>query len=136
MSDNEIAMAAALRACIEGKRIVSADGDTLTLDDGMTLRLYESDSDCCASAWGEWVTHSGALEAIITDVRLEVTADREDNGDGATSKAVITILHNQNPIAQGDCEANDGNGGYYFSVLSLKVRTPDADVLDMQVVSA
>lgn len=136
MSEKTKALEAAVRACIEGKRVVAADGETLTLNDGMTLRLYMSDHDCCASAEGEWVTHPEALEAIITDVKVEVTADREDAPDGATSTAVITVLHNQNPIAQADCYANDGNGGYYFSVLSLAIQTPTDKVIDMEVISA
>lgn len=101
MSDNVSVRAAAIRACIEGKRVVSADGDCLTLDDGTTLRLYESDSDCCAHARGSWVISPDNLDAIITDVKITVTADREDNGDGAESRAEITILHNQNQVRWG-----------------------------------
>lgn len=114
-----------VRARIEGKRVKAVDGDTLTLDDGTILRLYMSDSDCCAHARGTWVTNPDNLEAIITDVQIEVTGQSVDNGDGATSTAVVTILHNQNPIAQADCYADDGNGGYYFSVLSMVVRVPN-----------
>jgi len=115
-----------IKKLIEGKRVVSVsqDDETLTLDDGTILHLYESYSDCCASAYGNWVTHPDALQAIITDVKIEVTKDRVDNGDGSYSEAVVTILHNQNPIAQAECYANDGNGGYYYSILSMRVSVP------------
>lgn len=136
MSDKTKALEGAVRACIEGKRVVSADKNTLTLDDGMTLRLYMSESDCCASANGAWITHPETLEAIITDVKVEVTKDHEYDGDGHTTEAVITILHNQNPVAQADCYANDGNGGYYFSTLSLSIQTPTEDVIDLRVIES
>lgn len=119
-----------IRERITGKRVVSveSDGQKLVLDDGTVLHLYMSDSDCCARANGEWVIQPGALEAIITDVQLIPDADRSGyDGDGTTNYATITILHNQNPIAVADCYANDGNGGYYFSVLSLSVEVPGGE---------
>lgn len=127
-----------VRGHIEGKRVVGVEDTRLLLDDGTVLQLYMSDSDCCASARGEWVLQPDALEAIITDVKI--TQDEEqsgDDGDGTTNYATVAILHNQNPIALADCYANDGNGGYYFSVLSLKVAVPTlAESIDVQVVSA
>lgn len=129
-----------VRERIEGKRVVSVSGDksTLTLDDGTVLRLYCSDSDCCAYADGDWVIQPDALEAIITDVQLNPDLERSgDDGDGTTNYATITILHNQNPLALADCTANDGNGGYYFSVLSLAVSVPGvADDIDVQVLDS
>lgn len=44
-----------------------------------------------------------------------------DNGDGTTCENTVTIYHNQNPIALAECEADDGNGGYYYSVGSLVI---------------
>lgn len=127
-----------IRARIEGKRVVSlaGSGDQLLLDDGTVLRLYMSDSDCCAYAHGEWVVQPESLDAIITDVQYELIDDRKDNGDGSTSHAKITILHNQNPLALGDCYADDGNGGYYFSALSLSIRVPEAEDFNIKVVEA
>jgi len=127
-----------IRERIEGKRIDGVDGrGDLILDDGTVLRLYESAQDCCASAYGDWVVEPDYLDAIITGVRYDLLADREDNGDGSDSRATITILHNQNPLALADCIANDGNGGYYFSVLSLSVVVPGReDDLDVRVVEA
>jgi hypothetical protein len=127
-----------IRERIEGKRVVSVedDGAKLVLNDGTVLHLYMSYSDCCAQASGEWVIQPDSLEAIITDVRFDLVADREDDGDGATSQAIITLLHNQNPVALADCSANDGNGGYYFSVLSLSVLVPGTEAIDVEVISA
>lgn len=127
-----------LKAKIEGKKVVSVsvDKEKLTLDDGTVLHLYMSDSNCCASAYGDWVIEPDALEAIITDVKFEVVGDRVSDGDGAESTAKITILHNQNPVALADCYANDGNGGYYFSQLTLAIEVPDDEPVRLDVISA
>lgn len=116
-----------VRERIEGKRVVrvESDGERLILDDGTVLHLYMSESDCCAYAGGKWVIDPAALEAIITDVAVIPDVERSgDDGDGVTNYATVTILHNQNLIALAYCSANDGNGGYYFSALSLAVRIP------------
>lgn len=113
-----------LRERLEGHRIrsVSDDGETMVLDDGTVLRLYMSESDCCASAHGKWVVKPDQLDAMIT--RVEVKPDLEnsgDDGDGTTNYLSIVLLHNQNPVALAECYANDGNGGYYYSILSLDI---------------
>lgn len=59
-----------IRERIEGKRVVSAAGAKLLLDDGTALHLYMSDSDCCASADGEWVIQPDALDAIAVAAAL------------------------------------------------------------------
>lgn len=130
-----------IRERIEGKRVVAveADGAKLVLDDGTVLHLYMSDSDCCATAEGKWwVIRPDALQAIITDVRVTPDMERSGyDGDGNTNYATVSILHNQNPIALADCYANDGNGGYYFSVLSLNVVVPGAaDAIDVAVLDS
>lgn len=126
-----------IRERIEGKRVLGASGSTLLLDDGTVLSLYMSASDCCANAYGEWVIQPDALDAIITDVKITPDGERSgDDGDGTTNYATVAILHNQNPLALADCQANDGNGGYYFSVLSLKVLVPEAEEVDTTVVEA
>lgn len=124
-----------VKEAILGKKIQRVDegnylyDSTLVLEDGTTLELFESEQDCCAGAGGDWKILVGAdLEAGITDIEFELTADNEDDGfDSYYSSATITILHNQNPLVQGLCDANAGNGGYYFSVLSLRVKVPYPD---------
>ena len=117
-----------------GRRITTADNDSLTLDDGTTLRLYESDYDCCAGASGKWeILDPDRLEAAITHVEYEEYDD--DDGDTRIATCKITILHNQNPIALGDGSANAGNGGFYFSVLSLEITVDGATVYDEETIS-
>lgn len=45
----------------------------------------------------------------------------ESDWGTTTSKNTVTIYHNQNLIALAECDANDGNGGYYYSVGSLVI---------------
>lgn len=117
-----------------GRRIVTAYDDTLTLEGGTTLRLYESEQDCCAGAHGEWtILDHDRLEAAITHVEYE---SRSYDGDTDVTECRITILHNQNPVALGDGYADAGNRGGYFSVLSLEVAVDGFTVHDEEVISA
>lgn len=118
-----------------GRRITDAGDNTLTLDDGTTLRLYESAQDCCAGASGKWkILDPDRLEAAITHVEYE--QDCYDDGDMRVTKCKIVILHNQHPIALGDGYADAGNGGFYFAVLSLAVTVDGTEVYDEEVISA
>ena len=117
-----------------GRRITTAVNDTLTLDDGTTLRLYESGYDCCAGAHGEWeILDPDRLEAAITHVEYE--SDGHYDGDTHEETCRITILHNQHPIALGDGHANAGNGGYYYAVLSLEIAVNGNEVYDEEIIS-
>lgn len=110
-----------LRELLIGQKVTKADDGTLTLDNGVILELYESDQDCCAHAYGTWkITNPNNLEAGITDITYEYNAE-EHSDESQTNTLTISLLHNQNPIAQAHCWADDGNGGYYFSVLSMRV---------------
>ena len=101
------------------KRIVKWDKDFLLLEDGTKVTIEMSESDCCASAGGEF--QDVKLDAVITDIEIgERTTEETDWGE-TTSTNRVTIYHNQNPIALAECEANDGNGGYYYSVASLVI---------------
>lgn len=112
-------------------------GNAIVLEDSTILNLYMSESDCCARAYGEWDIHN--LEAGITDIQFHVSQDHEPDGydDGSHySRATITILHNQNSVTTADCYANDGNAGYYFSMLNLEVKLPTGEVIDETILSA
>lgn len=98
------------------KRIVEWDEKHLTLEDGTEVTIELSESDCCAYAGGEF--KDVKLDAVITDVEIgEQVSDDSDWVIRKTNK--VTIYHNQNPIAQADCEAE--HNGYYYSVGSLVI---------------
>ena len=102
------------------KKIVAWTEGSLTLDDGTVVTIEESEQDCCAHADGEF--KEVVLDAVITDIKLGVETTESDRYDGTENYVTVRIFHNQNPIALAECSANDGNGGYYYSVCSLVVK--------------
>lgn len=101
------------------KRIVKWDKDFLLLEDGTRVTIEMSESDCCAYAGGEF--KDVKLDAIITDIKIGEQVTEENDSGESESKNTVTIYHNQNPIALAECEADDGNGGFYYSVGSLVI---------------
>ena len=101
------------------KRIVKWDKDFLLLEDGTKVTIEMSESDCCAYAGGEF--KDVKLDAIITDVKIGEQVTEESDCGTTENSNTVTIFHNQNPIALAECSANDGNGGFYYSVASLVI---------------
>lgn len=102
------------------KRINKLSNNSLVLVDGTTINFECTDADCCASADGTW--EAAKDDGLITDVQL-VDVKKEDEGWGETQMvAKLVVMHNQNPIAQAQLRADNGNGDYYFSVLSIFVN--------------
>lgn len=99
------------------KKISTWGTSGMMLDDGTTMTIECSEQDCCASAGGEF--KEVVLDAVITDVKLGEKTSEED--DTRTNYVTVTIFHNQNPIALADCYADNGNGGYYYSICSLVI---------------
>ena len=102
------------------KTITTWDNDSLTLSDGTKVTIECTDNDCCAWAGGEFKDIT--LDAAITDVKIGDITAYEDESYEQTNEVTITVYHNQNPIAIAECYANNGNGGYYYSVCSLVVN--------------
>ena len=102
------------------KTIVKFEDNKLYLDDGIIVSIEMTDNDCCAYAFGEF--KDVKLEAVITDVKVgeERCIGGDPDGEYEMYNAV-TIYSNQNPVAQAECYADAGNGGYYFSVCSLVI---------------
>lgn len=112
------------------KKVVEWTDDYIILDDGTKVEVYCSDQDCCAYAGGTF--KNVELDAVITDVDYTVERDSEwdEDYDTRVSEAVLTLFHNQNVIAQNMVEADGGNGGYYYSVASLKIGGFELPILD------
>lgn len=109
------------------KRIVKWDESSLTLEDGLVLKIEETEQDCCACAGG--IFKDVVLDAVITDISEPVIENVPDD-DTIVNKAIVTIYHNQNPIAIADCCADAGNGGYYYSVCSFVIGTDLYKIVD------
>ena len=102
------------------KRIVAWNEKELTLEDGLVVKIAMTEWDCCASAYGNF--KDVVLDAVITDVSEPVVTNVPDD-DTTVNTAIVTIYHNQNPIAVADCYADAGNGNYYYSVCSFVIGT-------------
>lgn len=105
------------------KKVKEWTDKTLTLDDGTLVEIVESEQDCCASAGGEWTNVK--LDAVITNVNIENEREQQkfDTWSAESeSLATVVLYHNQNPIAQGECYADAGNGDFYYSICSLKIK--------------
>lgn len=108
-----------LKGLLLYKRIVKWDKDFLLLENGTRVTIEMSESDCCAYAGGEF--KDVKIDAIITDIKIGEQVTEESDCGETTNTNTVTIYHNQNPIALAECEANDGNGGFYYSVGSLVI---------------
>lgn len=109
-----------LRQSLLYKTITAWDNNSLTLSDGTKVTIECTDNDCCAWAGGEF--KDVTLDAIVTDVTIGEITTFGDPCDMTTNEVTITVYHNQNPIALAECYADNGNGGYYYSVCSLVVN--------------
>lgn len=102
------------------KRVSELSHDQLVLADGTTIHFECTDSDCCASADGVWET--AKTNGLITDVQL-VDVEKDESSWGETQMlAKLVVMHDKNPIAQAQLRADNGNGDYYFSILSVFVN--------------
>ena len=104
-------------------KVVSWNGNTITLDDGLTIAIEEPEQDCCASASGRFTAVT--LDAAITDVTEPHYTHWEDY-DTYGCTAVVKMLHNQNLICQAEADADAGNGGYYYSIASFVITVPNS----------
>ena len=111
-----------------GKSIVEWDKDKLVLDDGTIITIEMSENDCCASAGGEF--KNVKLNAVITDVNLSGIEFSEEYDGEITNYKTVTFIHDRNKIAQADMYANNGNGGYYYSVASLVITEIHFAIVD------
>lgn len=108
------------------RRVVEWTPEKIVLDDGTEVTIEMSESDCCASAGGEFANIK--LDAAITDVVIDgityIDHDESEDSwmDGYESTATVKLYHNQNEYAQADLYADAGNAGYYYSVASLRVK--------------
>lgn len=69
--------------------------------------------------WGN--AHYGSLEELKTLLLYKRIVKWDKDHLELEDGTKVTIYHNQNPIALAECEADDGNGGYYYSVGSLVI---------------
>lgn len=114
-------------------KIVGWEGDRIVLDNGMELRIKETEQDCCASAYGQF--EDVVLDAAITHIS-DIRYDPWDDGDTYGCSAVVTIMHNRNVICRATANADAGNGGYYYSIASFVVCPAEGQPYDIYFVGS
>lgn len=110
-----------LRKAMLFHKIVEWKDNYIRLDNGMEIRIEETEQDCCACASGRF--DDVVLDAAITHVG-DIQYDKWDDGDTYGCSATVTIMHNRNIICKAIGDADAGNGGYYYSIASFVVRMP------------
>jgi len=110
-----------MRELLLHKKIVDIDEDKLTLENGVIVSIECTEADCCAGGGGHFEWEGDALEAVITDVHVGEEQD-VPNDDTTVSTNTITIFHNQNSVVKANATTDAGNGGYYYSVTSLRIN--------------
>lgn len=110
-----------LREMMLYHRITEWDDNRIKLDNGMELRIEETEQDCCASAHGCFVNVK--LDAAITNIS-DIRYDPWEDDDTHGCRATVTIMHNRNIICKAMANADAGNGGYYYSIASFVVSLP------------
>jgi len=116
-SIDQYELADILKELVIGHAIVKAEGDTLTLDNGTTIRVEDS-SDCCA--WG--TAYFGDLadsQNVITRVEGASTNSGDDDEYGLGSARVF-LLTDAGTAMVIDQQWEPSNG-YYFYGLYLTV---------------
>ena len=95
-------------------KIVEWEDNRIVLDNGMVLKIEETEQDCCAEA-------SGTFKDVVLDAAITYVGDIKYNpwvvGDTYGCSASVTIMHNKNVICRAEADADAGNGGYYYCLL-------------------
>ena len=103
-------------------KIVEWEDNRIVLDNGMVLKIEETEQDCCAVASGTF--KDVVLDAAITyvgDIKYKPWKDDDTYGCSAS----VTIMHNRNVICRAEANADAGNGGCYYSIASFVVHPMD-----------
>lgn len=109
------------------KKITRLEDGYLILSDGTKIDFQCSDYDCCAGADGEWKDFT--VDGVITDIKLLDIKENYDGYDQTNVTAKLVLFHNKNEIAKAKLYADNGNGDYYYSVLSVYINNEEIGVI-------
>ena len=106
-----------LRETVVGRKLVSAEGETITLDNGAKIRI-EGSSDCCA--WGD-ATIGKVIDSehVITGVRSV--------GDGDYGKATVFLMTDAGSAMEISQEWDESNGYYFYGLYFTVTEGLDDD---------
>ena len=114
-------------------KIVKWENNRIVLDNGMILKIEETEQDCCAEASGTF--KDVVLDAAITyvgDIKYEPWEDCDTYGCSAS----VTIMHNKNIICRAEANADAGNSEYYNSIASFVVQPVNEKSYDVHFIGS
>lgn len=110
-----------LREEVVGKKIISVNDSSCTLDDG-TVLVFEDTSDCCA--WFAAEVKAGALvDSTITGVEVE---GRDVSDEWVGEAYTIHVLSADTRVMAVEIEG-DASNGYYCHSINLNVIRPSKE---------
>ena len=110
-----------LRDEVVGKKIISVNDSSCTLDDG-TVLVFEDTSDCCA--WFAAEVKAGTLvDSTITGVEVE---DRGSPEAWTRESYTIHVLSADTRVMAVEIEG-DASSGYYCHSINLNVIRPSKE---------
>lgn len=107
-----------------GRRIVGAEGDTLTLDNGTTVRCEGNVGGCQCGAGDYDLTKIAAFDNVITSVQVDTTEVKGDYGYPVTVYRLFTYAAGVGESV-AEFTGDDGNG-YYGTGFALHVSEVSA----------
>lgn len=100
-----------------GKSVVNVEGDTLTLSDGVEVKVVPNDGGCSCGAGDYHIATLNRVENIITDVKFKYDPSNDyTEGEGYQ----IFVLAGDEKINLLHVDGTDGNG-YYGTGFHLTV---------------
>lgn len=117
-SIDQYELADRLREIVVGRKLVSVEGETVTLDNGTKIRI-EGSSDCCA--WGD------ATIGKIIDSEHVITGVQSVDGEGDYPNSASVFLMTDAGTAMEIAQKWDESNGYYFYGLYLTVTEVEHD---------
>lgn len=109
-----------LSTLLVGRRIVRAEGSTLTLDNGQELVIDQHAYDCCS---GANLVSVAACDNVITAVTTEVVTEVDDDpyAESCPFKASIVVITESGVAVVAESEGDYSNG-YYLDGFALGIE--------------
>lgn len=105
-----------IKALFIGKKIVKAEGNDLTLNDGTILQIQPNDGGCVCGAGDYWLENVNKFDNVITDAEVKIGLDVE----GYTVYQLF-VYSGGISTSVADIKGDDGNG-YYGTGFAINIK--------------
>ncbi len=107
-----------IKSILVGRKIVSANGNTLTLDNGTKLIVSPNDGGCSCGAGDYYLENINKFDNVITDAEVKIIS--LDNYDDEKFYQLF-VYSGGISTSVADVHGGDGNG-YYGTGFTLIVK--------------